>query len=65
MLVFELTCPISILQRVDDILQFIADSTVNIEGVGHVCRLVFLLCSNSPFWRRHGLTLVAFFDTFS
>ena len=27
------------LQRVDDILQFIADFTVHIEGVGHVCRL--------------------------
>lgn len=26
-------------QRVDDILQFIADFTVNVEGVGHVCRL--------------------------
>ncbi|XP_062148261.1 autophagy-related protein 9 [Alnus glutinosa] len=24
-------------KRVDDILQFIADSTVNVEGVGHVC----------------------------
>jgi autophagy-related protein 9 len=58
MLVFELTCPISMLQRVDDILQFIADSTVNVEGVGHVCRLVFLLCSDLLFW--HGSTLVAF-----
>lgn len=28
-----------LLQRVDDILQFIADFTVDIEGVGHVCRL--------------------------
>lgn len=25
-------------QRVDDILQFIKDFTVDIEGVGHVCR---------------------------
>lgn len=30
-----------IMQRVDDILQFIADFTVHVEGVGHVCRLVF------------------------
>lgn len=30
-----------ILQRVDDILQFIADFSVNVEGVGHVCRLVY------------------------
>lgn len=29
------------MQRVDDILQFIADFTVHVEGVGHVCRLVF------------------------
>lgn len=29
-----------ILQRVDDILQFIQDFTVDVEGVGHVCRLV-------------------------
>lgn len=28
-----------LLQRVDDILQFISDFTVDIEGVGHVCRL--------------------------
>ena len=28
------------MQRVDDILQFIADFTVHIEGVGHVCRLL-------------------------
>jgi len=27
------------LQRVDDILRFISDFTVDIEGVGHVCRL--------------------------
>lgn len=27
------------LQRVDDILQFIRDFTVDIEGVGNVCRL--------------------------
>lgn len=54
--------PISILQRVDDILQFIADSTVNVEGVGHVCKLVFLLCSDLLFW--HGSTLVAFFYMF-
>ena len=31
------------LQRVDDILQFIADFTVHIEGVGHVCRLLCFL----------------------
>lgn len=28
------------LQRVDDILQFIEDFTVNVDGVGHVCRSV-------------------------
>ncbi|OIW21767.1 hypothetical protein TanjilG_10666 [Lupinus angustifolius] len=27
----------TLFQRVDDILQFIADFTVNVEGVGHVC----------------------------
>lgn len=27
-------------QRADDILQFITDFTVNVEGVGHVCRFV-------------------------
>lgn len=36
-LIFEAVLP---LQRVDDILQFIADFTVDIEGVGHVCRLL-------------------------
>ncbi|KAK3441177.1 hypothetical protein EUGRSUZ_B01536 [Eucalyptus grandis] len=28
-------------KRVDDILQFIADFTVHVEGVGHVCRSLF------------------------
>lgn len=30
-----------ILQRVDDILQFIKDYTMDVEGVGHVCRLAY------------------------
>ena len=47
MLVFELTCSAYILQRVDDILQFITDFTVNVEGVGHVCRL--FLCFDLAF----------------
>lgn len=29
-------------QRVDDILEFIAEFTIDIEGVGHVCRLVIM-----------------------
>jgi hypothetical protein len=33
---------ISILQRVDDILQYIAEFTVNVEGVGHVCRFAWI-----------------------
>jgi len=36
-----------ILQRVDDILQYIADFTVNVEGVGHVCRLAWTFCFSS------------------
>lgn len=32
---------VEIWQRVDDILQFIADFTVHVEGVGHVCRSLF------------------------
>lgn len=32
-----------ILQRVDDILEFIAEFTADVEGVGHVCRLVFII----------------------
>lgn len=38
------------LQRVDAILQFIIDYTVDVEGVGHVCRLVF-----SAFFLIHNL----------
>lgn len=30
-------------QRVDDILQFIGDYTVDLEGVGHVCRSEYIL----------------------
>lgn len=29
-----------VVQRADDILKFITDFTVNVEGVGHVCRFV-------------------------
>lgn len=32
-------------QHVDDILQFISNFTVYVDGVGDVCRLVFVLCS--------------------
>lgn len=43
-----------IFQRVDDILQFIEDFTVAVEGVGHVCRLewiviMFILFRLNPF----------------
>lgn len=31
-------------QRVDDILEFIAEFTIDVEGVGHVCRLIFVYC---------------------
>ncbi|KAI7980155.1 Autophagy-related protein 9 [Camellia lanceoleosa] len=36
----------TLFQRVDDILQFIADFTVNVEGVGHVCSFQ----SSYPTW---------------
>lgn len=38
-----------ILQRVDDILKFIKDFTVDVEGVGHVCRFVLVHRASFPF----------------
>ncbi len=35
-------------QCVDDVLQFVQDFTVHIEGVGHVCRCVSKLFSPLP-----------------
>ncbi|KAG4928125.1 hypothetical protein JHK82_053811 [Glycine max] len=41
----------TLFQRVDDILQFIADFTVNVEGVGHVCSFQ----SSYPSWEPSAL----------
>ena len=34
-------------QRVDDILEFIEEYTIDVEGVGHVCRFVFASSYNN------------------
>jgi hypothetical protein len=46
---FKVVC-CDFLQHVDDILQFIADFTVDVEGVGHVCRCALVhMFENSEF----------------
>ena len=39
----NLLCFFSFFQHVDNILQFIEDFTVDVEGVGHVCRLELIV----------------------
>ncbi len=60
-------------QCVDDVLQFVQDFTVHIEGVGHVCRSVPKLffpspcieLANSTILVIHGISLLDDMDSIS